>query len=71
MSEVKYDYRDLDLSYELTSDGRLFVVNNQTNVRTERPWYKSGNESWVPGKRKSFVSALKMSIRDGEFDDLK
>ena len=71
--EVLYDYQDLDLTYELTKDGKLFVTNVKTGKKTEQPWFRNGNNGppWIPAKRKSFVSSLKMGIRDGDYDDLK
>jgi hypothetical protein len=53
----------------LTKHGKLFVKKTDKSPFQEHPWYKNTNnkEPWIPQKRKSFVSLIKMSIREGDF----
>ena len=61
-----------DFHCRITKDGKLFL-SYRKQPWVERDWYKSEgtNKPWFPKKRRSVVSLLKMSIRDGDYDDLK
>lgn len=63
---LKYDYTCLEGTFVLTESGRLFRL---TDVCEEVPWYKESisQKPLIPAKRRSFVSLIKQSIRDGDY----
>lgn len=61
-----HSYTCLEGQFDLMPDGRLFRT---TDVRQEVPWFKdskTGNP-WIPRKRRTFVSLIKQSIRERDF----
>ncbi len=63
---AKYDYTCLEGQFILSESGRLFRI---TDACQEVPWFKNSVSSkpWIPAKRRSFVSLIKQSIRDNDF----
>lgn len=60
---IKYEYPGNAGLFELSESG-IFTLNKK-----EMPWYKNteNQKPWIPAKRKSFVSAVKMAEREGDF----
>jgi hypothetical protein len=63
---AKYDYTCLEGTFILAESGRLFRV---TDVCQEVAWFKENTtkKPWIPAKRRTFVSLIKQSIRDGDY----
>ena len=63
---IKYSEIINNHNIELTTDG-IFTIDGK-----EFSWYKAEktNKSWIPTKRRYFVSLVKQCFREGDFDDV-
>ena len=65
---ILYDYDDGNRTFVLTNKGTFYV--RQGGKCTVLEWYKDGRtgKRWIPARRRTFVSLVKQSIREGDFD---
>lgn len=74
-------YVDLLYEYECTYEGRSYIffmlstgklfVSVDGGVAVRVPWCTDKNgELWIPKERKSFVTSVKKSLRDGAYDGI-
>lgn len=68
-----FDEQVDDFDCRITQEGKLLIKHRKSLEFTERDWYKNEKtgKPWFPAKRRSVVSLLKQSIREGDYDELK
>ena len=71
-NRVLYDYLGMIggkcVTFCLTTKGD-FYSRDASGVCTPHPWYKNEKgKPWIRAKRKTFVSLVKQSIREGDFE---
>lgn len=66
--DLLYDYVDGDRTFCLTDLGTFYV--RKAGQCTTLPWYENRKtgKPMIPARRRSFVSLVKMGIRDGDYD---